>query len=228
MKQADILEIFLSIQGEGPYVGERQIFLRFNECNLRCGFCDVTGSKKAKKHTVNEILSKIITLNKNTGCKTISLTGGEPLLYSDFLKILLPGLKASDFKIYLETNATLPVELKKIKRYVNVVSADIKLPSVTNDKPQWNRHLEFLKISPKNKTFIKVIVSSQVKLQEFKMAVSMTRKINSKMPFIIQPVTKGRTVNISADKLFELQDYARSYLSKVLVIPQIHKILGVK
>ena len=33
-------EIFSSIQGEGPYVGERHLFVRFCGCHRSCIFCD--------------------------------------------------------------------------------------------------------------------------------------------------------------------------------------------
>ncbi|RYD04476.1 hypothetical protein N752_13975 [Desulforamulus aquiferis] len=36
MPEANIQEIFSSIQGEGPYVGCRQIFIRFTGCNWQC------------------------------------------------------------------------------------------------------------------------------------------------------------------------------------------------
>ena len=35
-----IKEIFKSIQGEGPYIGYEQLFVRFCKCNLKCGYCD--------------------------------------------------------------------------------------------------------------------------------------------------------------------------------------------
>jgi len=41
---ADIAEIFSSIQGEGLYVGRRQIFIRFCGCNLNCRYCDTETS----------------------------------------------------------------------------------------------------------------------------------------------------------------------------------------
>ncbi len=38
--KAPIREIFVSVQGEGPYVGYRQAFVRFPKCNLECLYCD--------------------------------------------------------------------------------------------------------------------------------------------------------------------------------------------
>ena len=38
--KAKIKEIFSSIQGEGEYIGCKQIFIRFCACNLNCAYCD--------------------------------------------------------------------------------------------------------------------------------------------------------------------------------------------
>ena len=61
---ADILEIFSSLQGEGPFAGVKQIFIRFNKCNLTCRYCDVERKTPAKQFTVSKLVS-IVKSSKN-------------------------------------------------------------------------------------------------------------------------------------------------------------------
>lgn len=226
--KADIIEIFSSIQGEGPYVGERQIFIRFSDCNLNCVYCDTAKFVKSAGLTVEQVISRVKTLNRNTKHKTVSVTGGEPLIYAGFLKILLPRLKREGFNIYLETNATLPQALKKIINFIDTISADIKPPSVTREKPQWGKHLDFLKTAIRKNVFVKIVVSDTLKMYDFNKAVSLIKKIDADIPFVIQPVTSGRRIKVSTDRLFNLQGHALKFLRNVLIIPQVHKILEVK
>ena len=87
--KAPIIEIFSSFQGEGLFIGQRQIFVRFAGCNLNCSYCD-TGDSKSEKSgklmTVDEVvdsINEIITPD----CHVVSFTGGEPSLYPDFINV---------------------------------------------------------------------------------------------------------------------------------------------
>ena len=53
-------ELFSSIQGEGPFIGERHFFIRFSGCHRKCIFCD-TNVKRTKKISIekNLVLEKL-------------------------------------------------------------------------------------------------------------------------------------------------------------------------
>ena len=105
--QSRISEIFSSLQGEGTHLGERHLFIRFEECHIHCGYCDEL-DKPAVAMTLDEVLAEVRQLEKEEGPHAfVSLTGGEPLLYLSFLKPLLMRLKAELFSTYLETNGVL-------------------------------------------------------------------------------------------------------------------------
>jgi len=228
VQTAGILEIFSSIQGEGPYVGERQIFIRFAGCNLNCAYCDTARNRRALKLAVKDIILKIRKLNKKVKHHTVSLTGGEPLLHAEFLEKLLPELKNRGYKIYLETNATLPRALKRVLRYIDYVCADIKLPSVAKQKALWRFHKEFIRLVRFKKIFVKIIVSDKLKSRDFKKATALLSSVDKNITLVIQPVISGKKVKISTPALFKLQEYALRTLRNVLVIPQVHKILGAR
>ncbi|MFH0876779.1 MAG: 7-carboxy-7-deazaguanine synthase QueE, partial [Candidatus Omnitrophota bacterium] len=72
MVKAKIAEIFESIQGEGIYAGQQQVFVRFFGCNLSCGFCD-TPLATFKEYTVAALREEIAEFS---GYQALSLTGG--------------------------------------------------------------------------------------------------------------------------------------------------------
>jgi len=228
----NIREIFLSIQGEGPYIGHRQLFIRFCGCNLECNYCDtdfsvkdcqveyLSGSGKFEylRNPIEErILLEIIGKFKNY--HSISLTGGEPLLACDFLLNLLPKINS---KIYLETNGTLPASLKKAIGLVDIISMDIKLPSSTGLKSYYAEHYEFIDIALKNKKeiFAKAVVSNKIAPSE----MDYLKQLSQKIPLIIQPITtKDKSLVLSKEKLFRISEKIPS----ARVIPQTHNYMDI-
>lgn len=228
--RAYISEIFSSIQGEGPFIGIKQIFIKFAECNLRCRFCDIDASFPPKEFSAAKLLSVVKQICENSGDHhSVSLTGGEPLLHVEFLKGFLPEVRKTGLKIYLETNATMPTQLTEIIEFVDIVAADIKLPSSTGNKAFWNEHAEFIKIAGKKNCFVKVVITNDTTQNDIKKAINIIRKVNKNLLLVLQPVSPAKGVEKPSSKL--LIDYlfmAEKRLGNVRILPQIHKILGVR
>src|ERR1051325_10188368 len=78
----DVQKIFLTLQGEGPYVGQPSVFVRLGGCNLACNFCD-TEFDSYKKISLKKIISEVKKLSQNSSKKRVRnlvvITGGEPL-----------------------------------------------------------------------------------------------------------------------------------------------------
>lgn len=223
MKKARITEVFSSIQGEGLYAGEEHIFVRFYGCNLACLFCDEATKKIFTEYSPDELGERIFQEEGNT----ISLTGGEPLLYVDFLKELLPILKREARNIYLETNGTLKEELLEILDYTDIISMDFKLPSSTGMRAYWDEHAQFLKEAVKKEVFVKVVVTGGTVLSDIEKAISIVKYIDRDIPFIIQPASYAGGIE-KVELLDIFFDRAKEDLNNVRIIPQIHKILGVR
>ncbi len=153
MKQEDealyLVESFFSIQGEGKYAGVPSIFFRFGGCNLNCiGFgvkqkspldkttllgCDSIRATYTKhyKHLWKEIngekelLSIVDSYLQDCKKPDIVITGGEPLLWykNKIFLSFLNTLQQRDFRITIETNATVLIDFKKYPLYQKVTFA---------------------------------------------------------------------------------------------------------
>lgn len=116
---AYISEIFVSIQGEGPYSGVPAVFVRFGLCNFTCpGFgpngCDSNFSVDTKNksswtaYTVDQLYDKIVEVLPEK-CNLVVLTGGEPMIYKLFVSTLIRNFKYFKKPIFwnIETNGYL-------------------------------------------------------------------------------------------------------------------------
>lgn len=228
--EADITEIFSSIQGEGIFAGAKQIFVRFASCNMKCHFCDERDKTASKVHSAESLLAEVRALEKAKGRHhSVSLTGGEPLMYASFLKEFIPLLKADGHKIYLETNGTLPDALREVIDLVDIVAMDFKLPSATRERSFWGEHLEFLKIAAKKKVFVKAIVTASTKSEDLEKAAELVKSAVVEVPLIIQPATPVRETDplLKADRLVGfLETVTSKGVVNARIVPQIHKILG--
>jgi len=168
-----IAEVFDSIQGEGLYLGEKQIFVRFFGCNLACKFCD-TKLHSFMEYEPEELFQELKLYQDKY--HSVSFTGGEPLLQKDFLKELMQMTRRHNFRNYLETNGILHEALKEVIDYVDIVAMDLKLPSSTGLGDFWEEHRLFLKIASQREVFLKAVICSQTKEEDLKKGLRMMRE----------------------------------------------------
>jgi len=71
-----VTEIFHSIQGESSRVGLPTVFVRLTGCPLRCVWCDTEYAFSGGKSTS---LGVVLDRVAGFGCRTVCVTGGEPL-----------------------------------------------------------------------------------------------------------------------------------------------------
>lgn len=232
--KAHINEIFSSIQGEGKLIGRRQIFVRFSGCNLQCNYCDTpqgldpTSGRFFSEEQLFYSVDNLITPDFHS----ISLTGGEPLLHADFIRSFL---EKYDFDCLLETNGSLPDEMKKIAELIKYASLDIKLPehcSTSNWDNLFANELKSLNLLIDNKTniYCKIVILPSTKVDTIKLIASrIADEISdiSKLPIIIQPSYPLNYWIEHNEKLFEFSEAVGNYLD-VLTIPQTHKLLKVR
>lgn len=234
---APITEIFCSVQGEGPYVGKRQLFLRFAGCNLNCPYCD-TNVKTSEACKYEEIpgsgvfqyVKNPLTTNQVTdlidpfiNVHSLSLTGGEPLLYADFIMELDVA-----FPLYLESNMTLPDQAKKVKDRVSFVSGDVKLTEEFHGE-KLDTHIErtietfrVLRKTENRDCFCKVVMTKNTSAADvLNVAGSIGNYISC---IILQPVTQYE-LRPDVSTLLELQNELLGDID-TLIIPQTHKMWG--
>jgi organic radical activating enzyme len=215
-----VKEIFESVQGEGPYIGVNQLFIRFSDCNLHCGYCDTDFKSELSEYTKEQLLNEI---NKHKNIHSISLTGGEPLMNADFLFELLPDVKQ---KIYLETNGTLCKELQKIIDYVDIIAMDIKLSSAAGMPDLFGKHEEFIKTAIKKELFLKVVFNEKITESEINKTVELAEKY--KLPVILQPQSAGDSIKNDSATLNKIFYTFLNKYENVRLIPQVHKFLNVR
>ncbi len=237
MMFAPISEIFCSVQGEGPYVGYRQAFVRFTGCNLNCNYCDTPVEatkvcrveKKAGSNVFQNIENPLSSdevseiVKSFSGLHSVSLTGGEPLLHAEFISSLDTGIP-----LYLESNMTLPHMAKKVKDNLSYVSGDVKLlPHSLLEDPEL--HLDstiecfrILKTTQNRDCFCKIVVTKDTPVDDIEGVVGAISGYISSL--ILQPVTQ-KDMQPEPGYLLSLQE---SFLNDVdtRIIPQTHKMWG--
>lgn len=219
-----ITEIFDSVQGEGLFFGEKQLFVRFYGCNLGCTFCD-TKLNRFMEYEAQELLDELKLYEDQY--HSISFTGGEPLLQKDFLKESLQLTYQQGWLNYLETNGTLYRELEDVIDFVHFVAMDFKFPSSSGMKFLWDHHRRFLEIASAKEVFVKAVVSEYTHEDDLVQGLRMMHQVNKSAVMVLQPDSQQDQQRLEK-KLEDFKEICRQENVTACVIGQMHKAMGVK
>ncbi|MDH7596944.1 MAG: 7-carboxy-7-deazaguanine synthase QueE [Methanothrix sp.] len=240
-------EIFTSLQGEGPLLGRRQVFVRFSGCSLGCSYCDTRaylrrtescqleaapGSRmfiRIRNPLSVDMVIECVKLHAAPEVHSVSITGGEPLEQPEFAETLAGELKSLGMRVYLETNGFSCDLFSRIAEHIDIAAIDVKLPgTVRCSRDQSDRLIEnelaCLRRSSEMgiHTIAKVVVLQETGERDLE---RICREMPSVDAIVIQPAT-GQCM--SELKLLALHSIASRHLGadRAMVIPQMHKALG--
>lgn len=233
-----LIEIFSSIQGEGLMLGRPQVFVRFHGCKLKCGYCDTPlthhkiseariefppYSRQFQKHSLEFSVDELNKQIDRFKVPSLALTGGEPLEQADFIREWLSTLKG--YEILLETSGVEVEALKKVISYIDLVSLDIKIPTATGEKANWETHDRFMTVAAQKKAYAKVVYDERMLPDEVNQVLRLMKK-HEELPFIFQPVSPLQKRDMK--KCLEIfERFSETYPSRVRLLPQVHKFLGI-
>jgi 7-carboxy-7-deazaguanine synthase len=210
-----INEIFYSIQGEGQFIGRPMAFIRVSGCNLRCSWCDTKYAyDSGLELSIEDIIKKIGKYPTNHVC----LTGGEPLIQDESIKLIESLIKLG-YTIYLETNGSIKLD-NLIKNEFLKISMDIKCPSSGEEQKMNFDNLKFLGAGDQ----VKFIIVDDGDYNYARMIINKYLS-NNDSEIIFTPCHNN--LNRIENK-FNLPILAEKVLNdglKVRVLPQLHKII---
>jgi organic radical activating enzyme len=261
---APVLEVFASIQGEGRHAGEPQTFLRLRGCPLRCAWCDTPGSWKVGAEPEARLRVPVdgdaaATRDRHEPAlatpfvagtwiaavepgppRTVSVTGGEPLLWPEF--VLELATFCGPRRLHLETAGAHPDALARVLPVVDHVSLDLKLPAdlaapvavdeadpapVPADTGAWaDARRSSLALLREHDAALKLVVAGGRAPADFAPLLDDAREFAPRLPVYLQPVTPFGGVSApSSELLLGLVEEALERELDVRVVPQLHPIL---
>jgi len=254
--EANVVEVFSSIQGEGPWIGTSTLFVRLGRCDLRCGWCDSPGTwlpagearleqergsgrfaSRANPLPVGEVVAACEALALPAH-RFVSLTGGEPLLQPEAVGALARALGGRGPRIFLETHGLAEPALARVVHAVDVVSMDWKLASDVRREsdPRGARpadfhdaHERFLRTAHgAAEVAVKIVVTPASEDAELDAALERIAGVDPGIPVTLQPVTPFGRVRErpSAARMLALEARFARRLRDVRVVPQTHPIWG--
>ena len=116
-----LAESFLSINGEGLYVGYLAHFIRLSGCILKCSYCDTAWAQDSKVGTETNP-EALLDLLEDSPVKHVTLTGGEPLASKGVMDFIKEVLEKTDMELEIETSGGVA-----LKPFIDAFGSDSRL-----------------------------------------------------------------------------------------------------
>jgi len=231
-----IFEIFTSVEGEGILYGTKTLFVRLAGCPFTCFNCDTKESlplDSGIEYTIDDAC-QLIDSNLKKQTYKVNFTGGDPLIQHQAVAQLAKYIQEKKIPTYLESSCFDIDRFNHVLPFFDIVKIEFKTKdSDFVDSKHYEKLIDHtfkcLESSVKEKkiTYIKIVVSSKTKLNDFEDLTNQIFKIISKENidgFIIQP-TYG-IAEPPLELLLSLYDIVYPHYIDVKVVPQLHKFIG--
>ena len=201
-----VSEIFHSLQGETSRVGLPTVFVRLTGCPLRCTWCD---TEYAFSGGDSLELADVMQRVSSFGCRTVCVTGGEPLAQKGAAD-LLAALCDAGYSVSLETSGAL--DIGDVDARVSRI-VDLKAPG--SGEAARNRWENLDLLTPHDE--LKFVLASR---EDYDWAVAACRRhrLFDRCPVLFAPVHGRLDPALLARWLLEDRLPARFQL-------QLHKLL---
>lgn len=203
-----VIEVFNSIDGEQPRMGEITTFIRLAGCNLKCTYCDTSHSQplnSGEEMTVKDLVKLVngMAINRN-----ITITGGEPLLQMEAVEELCQRLYTLDYKINIESNGTLNPTIPLLNT-VQCFVYDYKSPEL----------FKVNKLNIRINDIIKCVINSRA-------AFEIVKKVAQEYKYtkVYVGCVNGTEASLKENDLIEM--ILQSCLSNLHFNTQLHKKIG--
>jgi len=209
-----VVEKFVSINGEGRRCGQLATFIRFAGCNLNCGYCDTAWANDRKVAFDPMTAEEVYAYIKETQVTNVTLTGGEPLLQKDMGALL--ELLSQDPELYVEIETNGSVLLSKFSGLENPPSftMDYKLPSSGMERMMALENFDHLT----EKDTVKFVSGSMADLEKARELINKY-KLTEKASVFISPVFGDIELESIVDFMKDNQ------MNGVNMQVQLHKII---